>query len=245
MDELHVDVFGTGDPAIFVHGSFGWGLDTFPEQRALSDEYRIILVDRRGFAGSSSLEAMGWPADMHDVAALLDDVGPAHLVGQSYGAVVALLAAGLRPQLVRSLVAIEPPAFEVAQGDPDADATTASLKPVFRRAAEMTADEFVAEWARANGMPERVILFKYVLKNSLIATVSVFGFIVGYSLGGSVVIETVFDWPGVGLYAVHSAIALDFQPVMGVTLLIGLLFLVVNLATDLTYGVLDPRIRYG
>ena len=67
---------------------------------------------------------------------------------------VALLAAGLRPRLVRSLVAIEPPAFEVAQGDPDADATTASLKPVFRRAAEMTADEFVAEWARANGMPQ-------------------------------------------------------------------------------------------
>jgi len=153
MDKLHVDVFGAGDSAIFVHGSFGWGLDTFPEQRALSDEYRIILVDRRGFAGSSSLEAMGWPADMHDVAALLDEVGPAHLVGQSYGAVVALLAAGLRPRLVRSLVAIEPPAFEVAQGDPDADATTASLKPVFRRAAEMTADEFVAEWARSSGMP--------------------------------------------------------------------------------------------
>ena len=80
MDELHLDVFGAGDPAIFVHGSFGWGLDTFPEQRALSDEYLIILVDRRGFAGSSSLDAMGWPADMHDVAALLDDVGPAHLV---------------------------------------------------------------------------------------------------------------------------------------------------------------------
>jgi Alpha/beta hydrolase family len=94
VDKLHVDVFGAGDPAIFVHGSFGWGLDTFPEQRALSDEYRIILVDRRGFGGSSSLEAMGWPADMHDVAALLDDVGPAHLVGQSYGAVVALLRGG-------------------------------------------------------------------------------------------------------------------------------------------------------
>ena len=62
---------------------------------------------------------------------------------------------------------------------------------------------------------------------------------------GAVVIETVFDWPGVGLYAVNSALALDFQPVMGVTLMIGLLFLVVNLVTDLTYGVLDPRIRYG
>lgn len=154
MDKLHMDVCGAGDPAIFVHGSFGWGLETFPEQRALSDEHRIILVDRRGFAGSSSLEAEGWPVDMHDVAALLDDVGPAHLVGQSYGAVVALLAAGLRPERVRSLVAIEPPAFEVAHGDPDADARTASLKPVFGRAAELTPDEFVAEWARANGMPQ-------------------------------------------------------------------------------------------
>jgi peptide/nickel transport system permease protein len=98
---------------------------------------------------------------------------------------------------------------------------------------------------RANGIPERVILFKYVLKNSLIATVSVIGFIIGYSLGGAVVIETVFDWPGMGLYAVSSAVSLDFQPIMGVTLMAGLLFLIVNLLTDLLYGVLDPRIRYG
>jgi peptide/nickel transport system permease protein len=98
---------------------------------------------------------------------------------------------------------------------------------------------------RSNGVPERVTLFKYVLKNSLIATVSVIGFIVGYSLGGSVVIETVFDWPGIGLYAVHSALALDFQPIMGVTLMVGLIFLIINLLTDLMYGVLDPRIRYG
>jgi peptide/nickel transport system permease protein len=98
---------------------------------------------------------------------------------------------------------------------------------------------------RANGISERVILFKYVLKNSLIATVSVIGFIIGYSLGGSVVIETVFDWPGIGLYAVSSAVSLDFQPIMGVTLMAGLLFLTINLLTDLLYGVLDPRIRYG
>lgn len=154
MSDLHLDVFGDGVPAVFVHGSFGWGLDTFPEQRALADEYRIILVDRRGFGGSRSAEPEGWPADMHDVAALLDEVGPAHLVGQSYGALVVLLAAGLRPERVCSLVAIEPPAFEVARGDPDADATIASLKPVFERAAKLTAAEFVSEWARAGGMTE-------------------------------------------------------------------------------------------
>ncbi len=99
--------------------------------------------------------------------------------------------------------------------------------------------------ARANGIPERIILFKYVLKNALIATVSMLGFLFGYSLGGSVLIETVFDWPGIGLYAMNSALTLDFQPIMGITLFVGLLFTLVNLGTDLLYGVLDPRIRYG
>jgi pimeloyl-ACP methyl ester carboxylesterase len=154
VNELHMDVLGDGVPAFFVHGSFGWGLETFPDQRALADQYQVVLIDRCGFGGSASQEAEGWPVDMHDVAALLDDVGPAHMVGQSYGAVVVLLAAGLRPKRVRSLVAIEPPAFEVARGDADADATTTSLKPVFDRAHTLTAEEFVTDWARANGMPE-------------------------------------------------------------------------------------------
>ena len=153
--------------------------------------------------------------------------------------------------LVDTLLNADPAAFGLALQHTILPAVTLALGPIAFIMRILRADvleTLSSDWVkmvRANGMPERVILFKYVLKNSLIATVSEFGFIVGYSLGGSVVIETVFDWPGVGLYAVHSAIALDFQPVMGVTLLIGLLFLVVNLATDLTYGVLDPRIRYG
>jgi len=153
--------------------------------------------------------------------------------------------------LVDTLLNGSPAAFGLALQHTILPAITLALGPVAFIVRILRADVLEtlnSDWVkmiRANGMPEGVILFKYVLKNSLIATVSVFGFIVGYSLGGSVVIETVFDWPGVGLYAVKSALALDFQPVMGVTLLIGLLFLVVNLATDLTYGVLDPRIRYG
>lgn len=99
--------------------------------------------------------------------------------------------------------------------------------------------------ARASGLPERVILFKYVLKNALIATVAMLGFLFGWQLGGSVMIETVFDWPGIGLYAVKSAMTLDFQPIMGITLLIGFLFTIVNLLVDISYGVIDPRIRYG
>jgi peptide/nickel transport system permease protein len=99
--------------------------------------------------------------------------------------------------------------------------------------------------ARASGLPERVILFKYVLKNALIATVAMLGFLIGWELSGSVMIETVFDWPGLGLYAVKSAMTLDFQPVMGIALFVGLLFTVVNLLVDISYGVIDPRIRYG
>jgi len=99
--------------------------------------------------------------------------------------------------------------------------------------------------ARASGLPERVILFKYVLKNALIATVAMLGFLIGWQLSGSVMIETVFDWPGIGLYAVKSAMTLDFQPVMGISLFVGLLFTLVNLLVDVSYGAIDPRIRYG
>jgi peptide/nickel transport system permease protein len=62
-------------------------------------------------------------------------------------------------------------------------------------------------------------------------------------LGSTVLVETVFDWPGIGLYAVNSAVSADFKPVMGVTLVIGLLFMLANLLVDVAYGWLDPRVR--
>ncbi len=147
-------MLGDGPAAIFVHGTFGWGSDTFPEQRTLGGLYRTMFVDRRGFGGSRSMEAEGWPVDMHDIAELLDEVRAAHLVGHSYGAVVALLAAGLRPERVLSLVAIEPNAFEIAKGDLDAEASAAALKPVYDRAMQLTTSEFVTEWGRARGKTE-------------------------------------------------------------------------------------------
>jgi peptide/nickel transport system permease protein len=97
---------------------------------------------------------------------------------------------------------------------------------------------------RALGLPMRLILFKYVLKNAFISTLTVIGLYFGWLLSGSVLVETVFDWPGVGLYATNSIISLDFQPIMGVTLLIGVTFIIMNLVIDLMYGLFDPRIRY-
>jgi pimeloyl-ACP methyl ester carboxylesterase len=112
---VHVTVWGDGEPAVFVHGSFGWGEETWREQRPLADRHRLLLLDRRGFGASPANGRVDFDHDADDVAELLDN--GAHLVGHSYGGVVSLLAAARRPDAVRSLVLIEPPAFGVARGD--------------------------------------------------------------------------------------------------------------------------------
>ena len=96
--------------------------------------------------------------------------------------------------------------------------------------------------ARANGIPERVIWTRYLMKNALISTVSMLGFLIGFQLGGAVLIEYVLDWPGIGQYALKAALLLDFQPIMGSTLFIGCVVVVINLITDMLYRVVDPRI---
>jgi peptide/nickel transport system permease protein len=97
---------------------------------------------------------------------------------------------------------------------------------------------------KAQGISDRRILWKYALKNSLIPTLTMIGLRYGWMLGGTILVETVFDWPGIGQYAVAAAVYSDFQPVMGVTILLGLNFMIVNLLVDLGYGFLDPRVRY-
>lgn len=98
--------------------------------------------------------------------------------------------------------------------------------------------------ARAVGLSPRLIIFKYVTKNALSATLTVIGLYFGWLLGGTVLVETVFDWPGIGLYATRSIVSQDFMPVIGVALAIGLLFMVVNLIVDILYGVINPKVRY-
>lgn len=139
--------FGSGDPAVFVHGSFGWGLDTFPEQRALADRFRVVLLDRAGFGDSPAGEVVGWPTDMDNLIELLVEYKGGHLVGQSYGAVVSLLAAGLRPDLVRSLVVIEPPLYSIAREERAVQTVLASERRLRQGSQEMSAAQFVRSWA--------------------------------------------------------------------------------------------------
>lgn len=97
--------------------------------------------------------------------------------------------------------------------------------------------------ARAHGVLPLRVIGLLALKNAMLPTLAMIGLRFGWMLGSTVLVETVFDWPGLGLYAVNSAIASDFKPVMGVTLVIGLIFMLTNLLVDLAYGWLDPRTR--
>jgi peptide/nickel transport system permease protein len=96
----------------------------------------------------------------------------------------------------------------------------------------------------ALGLKPSLILCKYVFKNAFSATLTVIGLYVGWLLGGTVLVETVFDWPGIGLYATKSILSQDFTPVIGVTLMIGILFIMSNLLVDLLYGIFNPKVRY-
>jgi peptide/nickel transport system permease protein len=98
--------------------------------------------------------------------------------------------------------------------------------------------------ARAKGLAERGVVLRHGLKNALIPIVTVVGVQAGYLLGGAVLTETVFAWPGVGTLMVQGILARDFPLVQGCVLVIALSFVLINFAVDLLYGWLDPRIRY-
>ena len=98
--------------------------------------------------------------------------------------------------------------------------------------------------ARAKGVVERAVVLRHGLKNALIPIVTVVGVQAGYLLGGAVLTETVFAWPGVGTLMVQGILARDFPLVQGCVLVVALSFVLVNLAVDLLYAWLDPRIHY-
>ena len=99
--------------------------------------------------------------------------------------------------------------------------------------------------AWSKGLRERAIVIKHMLKNSLIPVITLMGFAVGMIFGGSVFIETVFNIPGMGRLMVSSIFNQDYVVVQATTLIFGVIVLVVNLIVDISYGWLDPRIRYG
>lgn len=123
------------------------------------------------------------------------------------------------------------------------------LSPILIRSLRTSIlDTFQSDYiktARAKGLEERSVMTIHVLRNALIPTVTLLGISVGFLMGGTVIIEKVFSLPGAGLLLIDSVSARDYPVVQAATLIFALLVILVNLATDIIYSFIDPRVRYG
>jgi pimeloyl-ACP methyl ester carboxylesterase len=139
--DLDVLRLGQGPPVVLVHGSIVEARRTWRHQLVLAEHWSLCLPNRPGFAGSPPLARGDFEAEAPLIAELLGD--GAHLVGHSYGAVIALLAAAQRPEAVRSLTVSEPGSLRVAAGDPVVDATIAQGEELYRHRGEIPPDDFL------------------------------------------------------------------------------------------------------
>ena len=121
----------------------------------------------------------------------------------------------------------------------------ASITRITRAALLEVMEKDYVRTARAMGVRNRSLIFVHILRNALNSIITMISLEFGWLMAGAVLVETIFDWPGLGLYAVESSLRLDFQPIMGITILYGIVFSLLNIATDVIYGFVDPRIRYG
>jgi ABC-type dipeptide/oligopeptide/nickel transport system permease component len=99
--------------------------------------------------------------------------------------------------------------------------------------------------ARGKGLHERAVVYKHALRNAGLPIVTMVGIMFGYLLGGAVLTETIFSWPGVGLLVVESIFRRDFPVVQAVVFLVAIGVILINLGVDMLYAVLDPQIRYS
>ncbi len=123
-------------------------------------------------------------------------------------------------------------------------ASTAVVARMTRSAMLEVLGQDYVRTARAKGLAERVVVSRHALRNALIPVVTVLGLQLGTLLSGAVLTETVFAWPGIGRLLVEAVLARDYPIIQGATLLIAATFVVLNVAVDVLYGLLDPRIRY-
>jgi pimeloyl-ACP methyl ester carboxylesterase len=130
VEELEVEVLGDGPPVLFIHGDVVGPSSTWRKQRGLVERWRLIIPTRPGFGESPPLERNDFEVEAPLFAELLGD--GAHLVGHSYGGVIALLVAAQRPQAVRSLTVSEPGALRLAEGTPVVDEMIANGERLFR-----------------------------------------------------------------------------------------------------------------
>jgi peptide/nickel transport system permease protein len=98
--------------------------------------------------------------------------------------------------------------------------------------------------AKAKGLPEETVYYKHALRNALLPIITLFGFLIPGLIGGSIIMETVFAWPGIGRLAYQAVLSRDYPVVMTINTITAVLVLIGNFVADLLYGIADPRIRY-
>jgi pimeloyl-ACP methyl ester carboxylesterase len=159
--DLYMRIWGEGHPerVVLLHGGNVPDPEvTWQKQRPLAEHYEVVVVDRRGFGHSPTVDRITWESEMSDLLSLVGE--RAHVVGHSYGGVLALLLGGSYPERVRSLVAIEPPAFGLALDDPAVAAYVARAAPVHTAGRDLSAEEFLRRFIAANGgeLPAEIVL---------------------------------------------------------------------------------------
>ncbi len=122
--------------------------------------------------------------------------------------------------------------------------TYAQFSRYMRSSAIDTLAQDYMRTARAKGLPERLVLWRHLMRNSLITIVTLVGLSIPYVITGTLIIEQVFNFPGAGLEYFQAAISNDYEVMLGMTVLVGVITVIGNLAADIGYAVLDPRIRY-
>ncbi|BBH23457.1 ABC transporter permease [Paenibacillus baekrokdamisoli] len=177
---------------------------------------------------------LGWlPAPIGRISASINP--PTHITGlYVLDSLLSWDLVALKDSLLHLLL----PAFCLSMG------TMAIVTKMIRASMlEVIRQDFMRT-ARAKGLSERAVIYKHGLINSLIPTLTVIGLQFGYLLGGAVITETIFVWPGVGNYVTESILSADYAPIQAMTLISAVLYGFLNLTVELLYGVLDPRVRY-
>lgn len=151
------------ETAFLVHGTAVDAERTFSEQRELEGEVDLVLWERRGYGSRRQPEGeLGWPVDVEDLIGAMEPLAPVHLVGHSYGGVVAAAVASRRPGLLRSLVLVEPSLYQVAPDDPLIAPVIARERALYERRMSLSAAEFTIEWLAGTGPGARPDIERWV-----------------------------------------------------------------------------------
>jgi ABC-type dipeptide/oligopeptide/nickel transport system permease component len=151
--------------------------------------------------------------------------------------------------LIDSLIAHDFELFQAAAAQlvlPAATLAIFSLAPIARMTRGSMLSVLAADFvrtARAGGLSSRTVVITYAFRNAMLPVVTTLGMVFSFLLGANVLVEKVFAWPGIGSYAVEALITSDFAPVQGFVLTMAVLYVLLNLAIDLLYGIIDPRMR--